>query len=366
MKRLVLLLSVLLVASYAHGDEVHLARGGRLSGKLVEVRIKAEGEVTTIKGADIATVKLRDEGDDLVTTKAGDRIKCVVEQVVIQTIGGAFKLDRNKVSKVDLSLSNLKKYEEKRRKLKPKDVEGHVALAKWCRKKGMKSEMHQEYQTCISIAPDDPRVPQWHKLAGHVQHKGKWMTPAEKKAAVQDEMQAKGMVYQNGKWVSKDVNKQLTATAEKIKKRLEKAKVAVEEKYNEDKGILKSDFQEKAKSLKEEIEKVEAEIKRLAKLQAEESARRNRNRRGGTTGRIISQYGIERAEQMDKLKQLNRDKSSLFRAARRERSQLKLEYKRRLKALDRARDKFNEMLRRHKVIDDATIDREIAKVTGIE
>ncbi len=370
MKRLLLLLSVLLIAAYARGDEVHLARGGRLSGKLVEVRIKADGKVTTIKAAEIVTVKLRDEGDDLVTTKAGDRIKCVVEQVVIQTIGGAFKLARNKVSKVDLSLSkkegNLKKYEEERKKLKLDDVEGRVALAEWCGKNGMKSEMRQEYQTCITIAPDDPRAPEWHKLAGLVQHEGKRLTPAEKKAGVQDEMQAKGMVYRNGKWIAKELNEQLMACAEKVKKRLDEAKIAVDEKYNEDKARLESEFKEKVKTLKEDIEKVEAEIKRLAKLQAEESARINRNRRGGTIGRVVSRYGIERAEKVDKLKQLKRKESSLARAAKRAVDRLRSARKRRLRALSSVKAKLKEMLQRHKVIDDATIDSKIAKAAGIE
>jgi hypothetical protein len=367
MWRLGALCAVLLIASAACGDVIHLAGGGKLEGSLTELELSAQGVLSKLKAADVACVNLHDEGQDVVTLKSGESRKGVVESVRVRTIGGEFTLTRNKLQAVDLSISDQdrlsRECEKRRNAIRLDDVEGHYALAQWCRQNGLTSEMRLELQNCIVAAPNDPRLPNWHKMAGHVLYEGKWMTPEEKQSAFVADMTAKGLVEYNGKWIPQAEFDQIKAVAEKIKQKIEAAEKAVKTQSEAESARIQKDHTTKLATLDAQAKKLEDDFQKFDRQQQDEQ----RRARGPAADEHLAkakELGRQKAGAAEQLKNVNQKKSDLLAATKRAEDRQKAERARKLRALDELKTKLADKLRTQKTLTDAEIDDAIEKAIG--
>jgi hypothetical protein len=91
-------------------------------------------------------------------------------------------------------------YEEKAKALKDGDLDGHLALARWCAQQKLAKESAVEFRKVIALSPDHEEArkgagfvkvgdawmteDQANEAKGLVRHKGRWMTPEEKNLEV--------------------------------------------------------------------------------------------------------------------------------------------------------------------------------------
>lgn len=81
----------------------------------------------------------------------------------------------------------------------PVTAAARLAVATWCKKKGLTPEMKRELDLVLAAEPDHPRA---HALLGHVRVGGEWMTRAEGR-------RARGLVRRAGKWVTREEARRL-------------------------------------------------------------------------------------------------------------------------------------------------------------
>ncbi len=146
------LLLLILLASPVLGDEVELKNGNVLQGKVTDL------------------------GDSIRLTRNGASI--VIPKNRIQAI---------RPGKIPEEI-----YAERSRALSEDDLEGHLALARWCRDQKLKKETQHEFQVVLGINPDHEEA---RKALGYQKVKDTWMTFEE----IQKE---KGLVKFRGKWIT--------------------------------------------------------------------------------------------------------------------------------------------------------------------
>jgi hypothetical protein len=70
-------------------------------------------------------------------------------------------------------------YRDRARDLADDDLEGHLALARWCRKEGLDREFRWEMGRVLEIDPDHAEA---REALGYVRHEERWITEEEHKA----------------------------------------------------------------------------------------------------------------------------------------------------------------------------------------
>lgn len=151
---------LLLAARPLAADVVHLANGGRIEGKV-------EKEADRI----------------VVVNRFGRRVFAAAE-----------------VRSIEKKETVEEACERKRAALDPDDAEGRAALAAWLEENGWSAKAQEEYKAVLEIDPDHRGARKalgylffegkWRthdevmELQGYVRHDGKWVTPAERDAAV--------------------------------------------------------------------------------------------------------------------------------------------------------------------------------------
>lgn len=181
MRPLSSLAAVLLFCSVAHADRVHLKDGAVLEGR---------------------------------ASRVGDR-------VVIEIESGAVTLEASEVQKIESSESPLDHVVAKRATLRQDDVQGRLALVRYCREHQLSAHESELLREILDLAPDNAEA---RAALGYVKHEGQWMTR-------DDAMLAQGYVKHEGEWVTPEQRMQLesyAAQAEVAELQRQQAKLELE------------------------------------------------------------------------------------------------------------------------------------------
>lgn len=167
MRRFVPWALVLVSASSASSDEVHLRGGGKLSGRILSA------------------------------TETG---------VVVEMPAGNITVPRAQVERVVEGRSALETYGERAASLAPDDREGWAELGRWASNAGLNTQSRAAWGQVLALDPADPEANEalgnvevngrWlaeedaYRAQGYVKHLGEWMTPAERDELRRDQQQS--------------------------------------------------------------------------------------------------------------------------------------------------------------------------------
>ena len=143
---------------------------------------------------------------DVIVLKDGRRIEGQVvkktsTEVVVKTSVGEVTFPRQDVVEIIPQKTTQEEYEE--RLAACKTAEDYYQLGKWCVEQRLKRRAEKLYRRAIEVDPDHAGA---RRELGFVEHRGEWVTPAERDrriaAEYEAEMKAKGFVLFDGRWVS--------------------------------------------------------------------------------------------------------------------------------------------------------------------
>lgn len=112
----------------------------------------------------------------------------------VETATGTIRLRNDQVRYWQKKLLPEEEYQARAGEVKSTDFDGHVDLAKWCRKKGMTGQARWHYMIAVGLKPDNAQA---RRGAGYVKDQGRWVL-------YDDYMTAKGMVKYKGDWLKKE------------------------------------------------------------------------------------------------------------------------------------------------------------------
>jgi hypothetical protein len=153
MARLIVVLTVGLIAAQARADDIHLRNGRVLRGQIVTQ--DAHG-------------------------------------TVIQVGPGQITLPASQIERIETGLSPLQTFNERASRLAPEDIEDWVSLALWAQERGLLTQTRQAWGRVLQIRPDHPLA---NAGLGRVRHNGQWMSHDQSQ-------RARGLVQHQGEWVS--------------------------------------------------------------------------------------------------------------------------------------------------------------------
>lgn len=149
--RTTLAIALCLLAAPAVGDEVLLATGGRISGKLEQL----------------------EDGSYRLTTPAGTVVS----------------LERSQVSSIAYSSAESENYAARARTA-PDTIEAQMALANWCREHNLNGEANKHAERVVEL---DPTNAEARQMLNFRNVDGQWMTREQM-------MSARGLVFYGGKY----------------------------------------------------------------------------------------------------------------------------------------------------------------------
>ena len=170
----VLLLSSSLLAVPAVADEIFLRGGGRVSGVIVQ------------RTADAITV---------------------------ETAPGLLTLSMKRVEKVVEGRSAVEEFQDRASRLAPGDANGWAALARWAADHDLLTHSREAWHRVLAVDPAHPEANaalgrvqlggEWmsegeaYRARGYVEYEGRWVTPAEHEALLQQEAADEAARLQN-------------------------------------------------------------------------------------------------------------------------------------------------------------------------
>jgi len=173
---------------------------------------------------------------DKVIFKDGRELEgTVVEEtdrwIRLKTRFGTQKIERSQIRDIIKGRTREEEYTARKKALKLDDLDGHVALALWCREEKMVREAKEMWERVLLLDPEHEMA---HRELGHVRYNDRWYTPGEVEKVKEAEWKAKGYVQYEGEWVPKE-------DAEKMKKGLRRheGKWMTEEEIHKAKGYVK-------------------------------------------------------------------------------------------------------------------------------
>jgi len=111
--------------------------------------------------------------------------------VTIRLAAGEVTVARKNIQRITRGPSPLELYQQMHLRLADNDVDGHYALALWCRDRELREQKLAQLRKVIEIDPNHERA---RRLLGHVRHEGKWMS-------VEAAKKAQGLVRYEGEWM---------------------------------------------------------------------------------------------------------------------------------------------------------------------
>lgn len=133
---------------------------------------------------------------DVVTLKDGRQWEGTIlsesaREVVIDTVGGRVTVARPDIADIQRGPTRRQQYRERRAQVAEDDLQGQLALARWCREQGLTREALYHYQLVLALDSDNAEA---HRALGHEQIGGRWLTHDEA-------MAARGLVRYKGRWL---------------------------------------------------------------------------------------------------------------------------------------------------------------------
>lgn len=141
--------------------------------------------VSAVAAADEIELTNGDVILDCKVTDAGDSYK-VVKGAISRTIA---KID---VRRVEYKETSEDVYKKRAAALKDDDLDGHLALARFCKDRALTSQAKDEYAKVLAVNADHEEA---NLALGRVKHEGKWMSE-------DDANKAKGLVKHKGRWMT--------------------------------------------------------------------------------------------------------------------------------------------------------------------
>lgn len=133
---------------------------------------------------------------DVIYLRSGAKVEGKAEVrddvVVVHRGSGKFTYPRSMVVRIERAPTPEEVYAGKAKDLAGDDLDGHLELARWCREKGLATRMEAECEAVLAIEPEHEEA---HRMLGHVQHEGQWMT-------LEESMKAQGYAFVDGRWIS--------------------------------------------------------------------------------------------------------------------------------------------------------------------
>ncbi len=142
---------------------------------------------------------------DTVVLKNGGKLEGTVinedpSWIELKTRFGTQRIARKDIKEIIAGKTVAQEFEEKKKKLKLDDLEGHVELALWAKQNKLRREAKDTWEMVVTLEPN-------HALAnrelGRVEYEGKWYTPAELEKKKEADYRAKGYVKYEGEWIPK-------------------------------------------------------------------------------------------------------------------------------------------------------------------
>jgi len=134
--------------------------------------------------------------DDVYLRGAGSISGRITKQtdtmVMVDNGDGIIGVPLTRVERIVKSRSPLDDYDERARKLGPKDVDGWRSLGHWAAEAGISTQSEQAYKKVLDVAPEDREA---REALGYVFHDGRWMTE-------DDSFRARGFVQYDGEWMT--------------------------------------------------------------------------------------------------------------------------------------------------------------------
>ena len=91
------------------------------------------------------------------------------DQVLVEVESGQVGLPADEVARIEAGESPVQAFETKREALGPRDVEGRIALANYCRSRGMRGREEQLLREVLDLAPDHAEA---RERLGYVERDG--------------------------------------------------------------------------------------------------------------------------------------------------------------------------------------------------
>ena len=159
----------------------------------------------------LATAAAADEVELTSGTVVEGKVEDLGESIRVTRSGGSAVYPKSMVRRITPKKTNEDLYAEKSAALKPGDVAGRLALARWCLERKLAAEAAAEFKKVIAVDPDHEEA---RLGTGYRKHEGAWL-------AEDDYHQARGFVKHKGRWITPEQRDLETAVEEQ--KELERA-----------------------------------------------------------------------------------------------------------------------------------------------
>jgi len=110
---------------------------------------------------------------------------------IISPFGATVTVPRAEIESIQVRSPLMEEYITRSREI-PHTAEAHQQLADWCASKQMRAQREEQLELLLELQPDNEQI---HRLLGHVQYEGEWMSR-------DDAMTKQGFVKHKGKWIT--------------------------------------------------------------------------------------------------------------------------------------------------------------------
>lgn len=188
---------------------------------------------------------------DTVVLKNGGKLEGTVVNedsswIELKTRFGTQRINRKDIKEIIAGKTVAQEFEDKKKKLKLDDLDGHVQLALWAKQNKLRREAKDLWEMVVTLEPN-------HALAnrelGRVEYEGEWYTPADLEKKKEADYRAKGYVKYEGEWIPKS-----EAQARARAKADADAKESKAAKSSKSGGTSAKDFEGKAFVIEEDGE----------------------------------------------------------------------------------------------------------------
>ena len=178
------------------------------------MRIPSRTALLILTTAALATPAVADE----IVLRGGGRVSGVIvqrtaETITVETAPGLLTLSMKRVEKIVDGHSAVEEFQNRASRLAPGDVNGWAALARWAADHDLVTHSREAWQRVLAVDPRHPEAnaalsrvqlgSEWvseseaYRARGYVEYEGRWVTPAEHEALLQQEATEQAARFQN-------------------------------------------------------------------------------------------------------------------------------------------------------------------------